>query len=123
MCGSVQHMCLQCYVNTYKNVYIIYTLYMDYTELTPMPVSIANIKQHRWRERQLDIFYRTGRPIFNMNINNKNDIDTIRETDINQLLRIREDNTIVNDVNDNDDINKYSTDETDISQLLLGLKK
>jgi hypothetical protein len=58
-----------------------------------------------------------------MNINNKNDIDTIRETDINQLLRIREDNTIVNDVNDNDDINKYSTDETDISQLLLGLKK
>jgi len=59
----------------------------------------------------------------NMNINNKNDIDTIRETDINQLLRIREDNTIVNDVNDNDDINKYSTDETDISQLLLGLKK
>ena len=70
MCGSVQHMCLQCYVNTYKNVYIIYTLYMDYTELTPMPVSIANIKQHRWRERQLDIFYRTGRPIFNMNINN-----------------------------------------------------
>ena len=35
----------------------------------PMPVSIANIKQHFWRENQVNIFYRTGRPIFNMNKN------------------------------------------------------
>ncbi len=31
-----------------------------------MIVSQANIKQHIWRERQLDIFYRTGRPIYTL---------------------------------------------------------
>jgi hypothetical protein len=32
-------------------------------------LSNANIKQHFWRERQLDIFYRTGRPIYNIDCN------------------------------------------------------
>jgi hypothetical protein len=34
-------------------------------------LSNANIKQHFWRERQLDIFYRTGRPIYNIDFNNQ----------------------------------------------------
>lgn len=34
-------------------------------------LSDANIKQHFWRERQLDIFYRTGRPIYNIDCNNQ----------------------------------------------------
>jgi len=45
--------------------YFVVLLYMD-PERMPMPVSSANIKQYFWREKQLDIFYRTGRPIFNM---------------------------------------------------------
>ena len=58
----------------------------------------------------------------------KDDVDTvheIQEKDINQLLRIREDYTKSNGVTkkDNDGEIKYSTDETDISQLLLGLKE
>ncbi len=36
-----------------------------------MIVSHANIKQHIWRERQIDIFYRTGRPIYNITLNNQ----------------------------------------------------
>jgi hypothetical protein len=40
-------------------------MYMD-PERMPMPVSLANIKQNFWREKQVDIFYRNGRPIFNM---------------------------------------------------------
>ena len=46
--------------------YFVGLLYME-PERMPMPVSSANIKQYFWREKQLDIFYRTGRPIFNMN--------------------------------------------------------
>ena len=38
-------------------------------ERMPMPVSVANIKQNFWREKQVDIFYRNGRPIFNMTKN------------------------------------------------------
>ena len=34
-------------------------------------ISLANIKQNIWRERQLDIFYRTGRPIYNIDYNNQ----------------------------------------------------
>jgi hypothetical protein len=45
--------------------YFVGLFYMD-PERMPMPVSSANIKQHFWREKQLDIFYRTGRPIFNI---------------------------------------------------------
>jgi hypothetical protein len=45
--------------------YFVGLLYME-PERMPMPVSSANIKQYFWREKQLDIFYRTGRPIFNM---------------------------------------------------------
>ncbi len=36
-----------------------------------MIVSLANIKQNAWRERQVDIFYRTGRPIYNITHNNQ----------------------------------------------------
>jgi hypothetical protein len=34
-------------------------------------VSNTSIKQYYWRERQLDIFYRNGRPIYNIDRNNQ----------------------------------------------------
>lgn len=34
-------------------------------------VSNTSIKQYYWRERQLNIFYRNGRPIYNIDCNNQ----------------------------------------------------
>jgi hypothetical protein len=44
-----------------------------YIPLLYMPTSLANtggpLRQSIWRERQLDILFRTGRPIFNIDHN------------------------------------------------------
>jgi len=34
-------------------------------------VSNTSIKQYYWRERQVNIFYRTGRPIYNIDSNSQ----------------------------------------------------
>jgi hypothetical protein len=47
--------------NTPSRKYI-HLLYMDSTLATNDPI----LRQHIWRQRQLDILFRTGRPIFNI---------------------------------------------------------